>query len=214
MNLFTTWTSNMRILIGTPIHESKDYCMEKWIANISKLKYPADLFLVDNSIGTGYVKKVKGYLDKYGIKNYKIKHIELSPEQEKYERLARSREVIRQEFLSKDYDAWFSWESDQLIPTNALNKLVRLMKSGNYMMVNHNCWMRGFLADYCTDFGVSLIARRCLEKYSFLLKFGSDPEMPNTWEPSEYWFKRRVLRDGGDCIEVDGLINPIYHLNE
>lgn len=214
--LKTEGRKDPKVLIGTPIHISKDYSMERWVQNVSKLlkKSPADLFIVDNSPGLDYIKKVKDYLTKSGIKNYKIKHIELSPEQEKYERLARSREIIRQELLSKDYDAWFSWENDQIIPTNALDKLVRLMKSANFMMVNHNCWMRGFLADYCSDFGVSLIARKTLEKYSFILKFGADPEMPNTWEPGEYWFKRQVLRDGGNNIEVDGVINPIYHLNE
>ena len=82
------------------------------------------------------------------------------------------------------------------------------------MMINHNCVMRisDIQGAYCADFGISLIARKALEKYSFLLKFGADPEMPDTWEPGEYWFKRRVLRDGGNSLEVDGLIKPIYHL--
>ncbi|MBI4033190.1 MAG: hypothetical protein HY377_01620 [Candidatus Blackburnbacteria bacterium] len=205
----------MRILIGTPIHESKDYSMEKWLKNVSKLRleYPVGLFMVDNSPNPTYVEKVKGYCTKYGVTNYKIVHIELPPNQEKFERIARCREIIRTELLSGDYDAWFAWECDQIIPSDALDKLVDLMKAGNFMVVDHNCWMRGFAGAYCTDFGIALIARKALEKYSFLLEFGSDPEMPNTWEPSETWFKRRVLRDGGNCIEVDGVIDPIVHLN-
>ncbi len=203
----------MKILIGTPIHQVKDYSMERWLKNVSKLSYPADLLMVDNSPGTNYMEKVKGYCKKYGIKNYKIVHIELPPEQEIHERVARSREIIRQELLSHDYDAWFTWECDQIIPTSALDELVGMMKTGDFMMVNHNGWGRGNPDIANTDFGVSLIKRECLEKYGFILDFGTDPNMPNTWETGENWFRKRVLRDGGSYIEVYGVIKPIYHLD-
>lgn len=204
----------MKILIGTPIHQIKDYAMERWLKNVSELQleYPCDLLLVDNSLDSGYVEKVKEYCKKYKIKNYKIMHLELPADMERYERIARSREMIRQELLSKDYDAWFTWESDQAIPTNSLSKLVKLMETGNSLVIDHNCWMRGFPGAYCTDFGIALIAREALEKYSFILRFGTDPEMPKTYEQSEAWFKKQILRDGGSCIEVDRLISPIVHL--
>ncbi|MBF8249471.1 MAG: hypothetical protein HW400_72 [Candidatus Levybacteria bacterium] len=208
-------SNGMKILIGTPIHQIKDYAMEKWLKNVSRLrlKYPCDFLIVDNSLNTAYIEKVKKYCEKYKITNYKIKHIKLPPDRERYERMARAREVIRQEFLSKDYDAWFSWESDIIIPTDTLGKLVKLMKAGDFSVVDHNCWMRGFPSAYCTDFGIALVARKALGKYSFILEFGTDPEMPKTYEPSEAWFKARVLGGGGKCIEVDNLIRPITHLN-
>lgn len=204
----------MRILIGTPVHEVKDYSMEKWLENVARLlkEYPADFLMVDNSLGLEYVKKVKGYCKKYGIKKYQIKHLELPTEQDVYERVARSREIIRQEILSHNYDAWFSWECDQLIPTNALDELVRMMKAGNFMMVTHNSWSHEISPQPNFDFGVALIARETLKKYSFILDFGTDPDMPDTWEPGEAWLRKRVLRDGGSYIEVNGVIDPIYHL--
>jgi len=55
----------MKILIGAPIHECKDYCMERWLKNVSKMEYPADLLLVDNSPGLTYVEQVKDYCKKY-----------------------------------------------------------------------------------------------------------------------------------------------------
>src|SRR3989344_769052 len=218
----------MKILIGTPIHVSKDYSIERWLENVSKLTYPADLLIVDNSPGLEYMKKVKKYCSKYGIrpdrnlgqspisngvKNYKIKHLELPPEQKFFERLNRSREIIRQEVLSKGYDAWFSWESDQLIPPNALDELIKLMNAGDFAMVDHNNWTREIPNLPNFDWGVALISRKALEKYSFILDFGTDPEMPDTWEPSEAWFRKRVIRDGDGFLEVDGVIKPIYHLN-
>lgn len=209
-----TETKKMKILIGTPIHESKDYAMERWLENVSKLEYPADLFLVDNSPGVEYVEKVKGYCAKYRITNYQIEHIELPQEQEKWERIARSREIIRQKILLEGYDAWFVWECDQLIPTNALTELIKISESENYMMVNPNKWARENSNDINTDFGCCLIKKEVLEKYGFLLEFGTDMDMPNTWEPGEAWFKSRVLRGGDSYIDVYGIINPIYHLNK
>src|SRR3989344_9553071 len=132
----------MRILIGTPLHQSKDYSMARWLKNVKKLRHitPADLFIVDNSPGLKYTKKVNDYCTKYGIKDYQIKHLNLPPDQEKYERLARSREAIRQEVLSGGYDAWFSWETDQIIPTDALSKLILLLEAEDFVKIvsHHN----------------------------------------------------------------------------
>lgn len=203
----------MKVLIGTPIHQIKDYAMERWLTNVARLqkKSPSDLLLVDNSPGLDYVEKVKGYISKSGVKNYTIEHIEVHQANGADERIGRSREVIRQYILSHDYDAWFSWESDQIIPAHTLDKLVAIMKAGNYMMIHPNSLAR--VSPYGPDanFGCCLIRKECLEKYGFLLEY---PNMPNTWHGGEGWFKKQVLAGGGNYIEVYGLIKPIYHLNE
>ncbi|MBF8249473.1 MAG: hypothetical protein HW400_74 [Candidatus Levybacteria bacterium] len=202
----------MKILIGTPIHQIKDYCMERWLQNVAKLqaKSPTDLLLVDNSPGLDYVEKVKGYCAKYGITNYKIEHLEINQNQPVPERIGRSREIIRQEILANDYDAWFSWESDQIIPVNALGKLVKIMEAGSYMMIHPNSWTRVYTGEPDADFGICLIKRECLEKYGFLLEY---PDMPDCYAMGEAWFKKQVLKGGGSYIEVYGLIKPIYHLS-
>ena len=203
----------MKILIGTPIHIVKDYAMERWLENVAKLQmeYPADLLLVDNSPGLDYMEKVKGYCKKYGIKNYKIEHLVIGEQQGRDEKIARSREIIRQEILAKDYDAWFSWESDQIIPPDTLGKLVKIMEAGNYTMIHPNSWEREIPAEPDVNFGVCLIKRWPLEKYTFLL---DTPALRNSWYGGEAWFKKQVLQGGGSYIEVYGLIKPIYHLNE
>lgn len=204
----------MKVLISTPIHSSKDYGMERWLENVSKLEYPADLLMVDNSIGLDYTEKIKEYCTKYRIKNYKIEHLDLPPEQDKFERIARSREVIRQEVLNRGYDAWFSWENDQLIPNHTLDELVKIMKSADFSIVELNSWDRVIpnLPNY--DWGVALISREALEKYSFLLEFGTDPDMPQTWEPGEAWFRQRVIRGGGRVLQANNVVGPIYHLEK
>jgi len=204
----------MKILIGTPIHICKDYCMERWLENVSKLEYPADFMMVDNSPGLEYVEKVKGYCTKYGIKNYKIEHLELPMEQGVFERVARSREIIRQEVLSHDYDAWFSWECDQLIPTNSLGKLVDIIKSGNFQIVEVNSWAREFPDEPNTDGGVALFKRELLERHSFILESRTVLGVPSAWETGEAKFREQAIKNGGGYVKVYGVISPIYHLDK
>lgn len=87
-----------------------------------------------------------------------------------------------------------------------------MMNAGSFWMVNHNGWVRGHPGHTNTDFGVSLIKKELLEKYSFLLEYGFDSDWPDIWEPGEVWIKKQVLKGGGSALEVEGVISPIYHL--
>lgn len=202
----------MKILIGTPIHQIKDYSMRRWLKNVVDLQkvYPVDLLLVDNSPGMQYVDTVKRYCEEVGVSNYKIDHIEVIQENGADERIGRSREIIRQEVLDIGYDAWFSWECDQIIPIDTIAKLEKIMLAGNYWMVTPNSWARGSTNDLNANFGCCLISRTPLEMYGFLLEY---PDMPNCWHGGETWFKKQIIKGGGSFIELYGIINPIYHLN-
>lgn len=203
----------MKLLIGTPIHESKDYCMERWLANVAKLQKisPADLLLVDNSPGFDYVAKVKGYCKKHGVTNYQIEHFEIYQNQSKDEKIGRAREIIRQFVLSRGYDAWFSWDSDQIIPANSLSILSHVMAAGNYAMVHPGSWSKEVQLQPEVSFGVCLIHKQPLEKHGFLIEY---PNMTSSWLENETMFKKHVLNEGGSYIEVYGLIKPIYHLDK
>jgi len=205
----------MKVLVGAAIHQVKDYGMERWLKNVSKLEYPADLLMVDNTSNPDYFKKVRKYCNKYAIRNYKLVHLSLDPDLHPDRKVEMSQEIIRQEILTHDYDAWFSWECDQLIPTDALDRLVSMMNSGGFMMVNHNGWVRDNPGITCTDFNVSLVSRKCFEKYSFLLQLSFDhSEIPKKWECGEIWIKKQVLKGGGSILEAEGVIDPIYHLSK
>jgi hypothetical protein len=84
------------------------------------------------------------------------------------------------------------------------------MKSGDFMIVIFNSLMRTCSAVHNFDMGCTLINRKCLEKHGFL------PERKlDYWrQGDEEWFKRRVLKGGGNYIEVSGVVGPIYHLNK
>lgn len=197
----------MKILIGTPVHQIKDYCMERWLENVAALQKitSADVLLVDNSFGLNYVETIGGYCEKYGIKNYKIIHLNLQQSMDVYDKCRRidiCHERISREILAGGYDAWFSWECDQIIPATALSELVNMMRAGNFMMVIHNSWTRqwGDIPNF--DMGCTILARRALERQSFI-KDNDEDEC----------FKERLLVTGGNYVQIMGLIRPVYHLD-
>jgi hypothetical protein len=197
----------MRVLIGTPIHQVKDYCMERWLQSVADLLKvsDADFLIVDNSSGLSYVEKVKEYLKKYGIEKYQIKHINFKQGMsllDKCERIEATQKFIRQYVLTHNYDAWFSWECDQIIPKNGLNELIKVMEAGNFMVVAHNSWTRGSSVLYNMDMGVTLINRESLEKHHW--QGGGE----------ETLFKERVYKGGGSYANVYGLLKPVYHLDD
>lgn len=186
--------------------------MERWLENVSKLikVTPASLLLVDNSPDMTYMEKVKGYCKKLGLQNFEIIHINVHQPNGRDERIGRAREVIRQYILKNNFDAWFSWESDQLISADALLILSKIMQAGNYSMIHPNAWSRENPSEPEANFGVCLISRQVLDKYGFLLDY---PDMPNCWYGAEAWFKKQVIKGGGSYIEIYGVIKPILHLN-
>lgn len=203
----------MKILIGTPVHESKDYSMDRWIASVSKFEYSFDLLMVDNSTDPKYVNKLHGYCKKYGLSNYKLVHIDVGRDAVLDERLAQSREVIRREILDNNYDAWFSLECDVITPPNTLTKLVDLID--DYWMINHAYPGRDNPLDVNVEFGISLIKRKAIEENSFINEYGYlNPLRPNSWYGSDVWFIRRIDRNNkAKNINVYGIIKPIYHLS-
>jgi hypothetical protein len=209
------------VLIGTPIHELKDYCMERWVKNVAELikVYPCDIIMVDNSPKKDYMEKVKGYMQKYGIDKYEMKYLQIDQgdlvpkdiHEQIHERVAKCQEIIRQYALEHDYDVWFSWECDQIIPIDALDKLLSVMETGDYIMVNHNIWDKNVPGGLCFDWGVTLVSREYLQKYGFLLDFKEDPK-PDTWYNAQAWYRQRLKRDGARFIDLVGVIDPVLHL--
>src|SRR3990167_7595818 len=148
----------MKILIGTPVHECKDYAMERWLKSVSKLDYPYDLLLVDNSDNLEYTDKLHKYGKKYGVSSYKLVHIDVGRNAILDEKLASSREMIRKEVLDKSYDAWFSLECDVITPPDALSKLVNLIEDN--WMVSHAYPTREIPNETHAQLGISLINRK------------------------------------------------------
>jgi hypothetical protein len=202
------------ILLGIPIHESKDYCFKDWLGSIRD--FPVDILLVDNSSNELYSEEtVEGYLKDLGMTNVSSWHIEIDPTVDPGEKIARSREIIRERVIEDNYDYWFSLESDLFVPQNALDELLRF--GDEFHAVHHSYpnripeW-KNLLAQ---GFGCSLIKREALEKYGFLKEYGSvDPLTPNCWHGGEAWFNYRLMRNGWKFCDLHNVIKGIEHRNE
>ena len=212
----------MKVLIGTPVHQCKDYSMKRWLENVATLqrKTPADLLLMDNSLGLEYVEMVKKYCLDYAVLDHRIEHFEIDDTnidsmRARSMRVELAQEMIRREVLKGGYDAWFSWECDQIIPANALDTLIRLMQSEHSMMIVHNSWSRTNSVDLNTNMGCALISQEALRKSWFLPERHGEisTHISDFYDVDETMFKKRLLRSGGNYIEVYGVITPIYHLN-
>ena len=120
----------MKILIGTPIHEIKDYAIRRWLKSVSEIqvdeKCQWHLFMVDNSQNSNYWKKVDKYCRQLNFVNYDLIHLDNMTDDDEHEkeRLGTSREKIRQKLLHENWDYWFSWECDILCPPNILTTLL------------------------------------------------------------------------------------------
>jgi hypothetical protein len=194
--------------------------MNRWLENVSRLSYPADLLLVDNSPGTQYVERVKNYCIKYELdpKRTQIKHVEIVQKLTQKKRWALaieiSQEIIRQEVLSGNYDAWFSWECDQIIPLNSLDRLIEIMQKCKSTMVVHTSHNRIDPSQFEADMGVTLTKAEILKNVQFLpTRNGKISQDLRDMENSSM-LKEKVLSAGGNYVELYGVISPIYHLNK
>ncbi len=213
----------MKIIIGTPVHQIKDYAIERWLLNVVELQkaFPVDFMMVDNSPGFAFVDRIKSYCKKIGLTNYKIEHFEvvnadLDPDKTRCVNVEISQEMIRQVTLRGDYDAWFSWECDQIIPADTLSRLSLLMEAGKYMMVVVNSWARAIPGELNANMGVTLISKDALKKGWFLpFEEGKiSYNLEDFYNVDETVFKKRVLKNGGNYVEIYGVIEPILHLDK
>jgi cellulose synthase/poly-beta-1,6-N-acetylglucosamine synthase-like glycosyltransferase len=106
-----------RVLIGTPHSDTKNYCIEDYIARVKSLSYPFyDVLVVDNS---------------QSRKNYKlllragIKAIHVKPKKHSIQTiLAKSHEEIRKYALAHKYDYLLHLESDVIPPRDVIERLM------------------------------------------------------------------------------------------
>jgi len=117
-----------KVLIGTPIHEIKNYSMERWLKSVSEIKTNIEwkLLMVDNSENEEWYKNVYEYCKKLNFENYELIHIPNMKDEDTWEcqRLGFSRQIIVDEVI-KNYDYWWSWECDILCPPETLNYLLK-----------------------------------------------------------------------------------------
>lgn len=107
-----------RILVGAPIHSSKDYATENYVSSLMSLTYPdMDIYLSDNSDDKNYHRNIRR---KYGIDCGWIEPYKLSV----WQRMCMSMNQIRTRVLYGGYEWYLSLEIDITPPRNVIEQLL------------------------------------------------------------------------------------------
>lgn len=118
-----TKLKKMKLLVGCPTSEAKSYCEEKYLAAITNLMYPKDLYdilIVDNSRTGKNAKRI----NKLGIPCRHVNPIGKTNQQY----IAESQEILRKYVLDNDYDYLVMIESDIIPPLTCLTSLLSHQK--------------------------------------------------------------------------------------
>ncbi len=130
---------NKKILIACPI-SNREWVLNHYLNNILNIDYPKDLisfyFIINNSSDKSYeiLKKFKDEnksiysnikIEVYNSKNkFKDERINEIREKHTYNWLSELRNKILKECYSNDYDFLFSCDSDIIVPSNILKRLL------------------------------------------------------------------------------------------
>lgn len=108
---------NKKVLIGTPHSDTKNYCIEDYIARVKSLTYKNyDVFVADNSIS----RKNYKLLAKEGFNTVHIK-----PKNHPVQKfMADSHDEIRKYALRNNYDYLLHLESDIIPPADVIERLM------------------------------------------------------------------------------------------
>jgi GT2 family glycosyltransferase len=105
-----------KILVGTPIFDFNDYCIDEYYKTISSFTYPNyDIFLTDNSKDTTFFNK----LQKMGIPAMHMQWLEKSRE-----RICKGHNILREKTLNEGYDYLFLVDADVIPPKDVIEKLL------------------------------------------------------------------------------------------
>ena len=109
-----------KILVGSPINEMYDYCIDKYIKAITSLKYPNyDILLVDNSKNNNFYKKIK-------LMNIPI--IRGKYFNEPRDRIVYCRNILRKKVLDEEYDYFLNLDQDVIPPKDIIERLLQHKK--------------------------------------------------------------------------------------
>lgn len=107
-----------KILVATPTYEGLEYCFDAFLEAIKSIDYSTfDILVVDNSRTKRYLKKLKT------IKGIKVIYDDTNEEKNMF-RVASSRNKILDYAIQNDYDYLLMMDSDVIVPSLILKKLL------------------------------------------------------------------------------------------
>jgi len=107
------------ILLGAVTSRKHEEMLDRWLDGVNNLTSPHHLVMVDTTIGSdSYAKK----LEKKGVDVIKYKWD--SKEKHWYQAMADCKNLLRDRVLENGYTHFFSLDTDEFIPSDALRRLI------------------------------------------------------------------------------------------
>ena len=105
-----------KILVGSPVNEMYDYCIEEYIQALKSLTYPNyDILLIDNS-------KEDTFLEK--LKSLNIPAIKGRYFNEPRDRMVYGRNFLREKVIKEKYDYFLNLDQDVIPPKDIIERLL------------------------------------------------------------------------------------------
>ena len=106
---------NPKILVGSPVNEMYDYCIEEYIKALKSLTYKNfDILLVDNSKGNNFLNK---------LKSFNIPVIKDNWFEEPRDRQISGRNILREKTI-QNYDYFLNLDQDVIPPKDIIERFL------------------------------------------------------------------------------------------
>lgn len=110
-----------RVLICSPIHDSKEFVLDHWLDHISKLTYPnAEFLIVSNSKVKAFNKRIKKRCNELGFMFTQAEQDNPSI----HKKLAGCYNVMRSHALRRNIEFMCTIECDNFPPINGVERLI------------------------------------------------------------------------------------------
>jgi hypothetical protein len=206
----------MKIFVGTPINENKEYGIYRWLDNMKAQKWAGDIsyFLADNSNTPAFSERVRAYAEGIGLQNVIVTHLTNMSAKEVELKRTDSREFFRNYFLTTDCDVWLSWECDIIVEEGGLAKIVPFLDYFDIIKCAYP--MREFQAALCNGIGFALFKRTVMAGVSFSIGGGygfCNPKFINCFYGNDSWFLAQAIDLGFTVVDLINVVS-ISHLEE
>lgn len=107
---------NPKILVGSPVNEMYDYCIEEYVKALKSLTYKNyDILLVDNSKDNKFFNK---------LKSLKVPVIKDKWFEEPRDRQVSGRNILREKAINENYDYFLNLDQDVIPPKDIIERFL------------------------------------------------------------------------------------------
>lgn len=109
-----------KILVGSPVNEMYDYCIQEYVEAIKSLSYENyDILLVDNSKDDSFYNKLKSM----NIPVIKGEYFE-----EPRDRMVHGRNILKEKAINENYDFFLNIDQDVIPPKDIIERFLQHKK--------------------------------------------------------------------------------------